>query len=188
MKKRAIGGMKKLSLSIFFLALFFRPALAGPQHPAAQVSAFSCLTTIFFSPRGGAAGALIKEIGGAQERIRIALYGLNNPEVVDALIAAKGRGVDVAIKLDNLQSAGKGQAAQISRLRRANIQARVSELSRLLHDKFMAVDGRRVWTGSYNWTVQAELRHRENIVLLDCPQAASIYEQEWNHIEIEKPR
>ena len=32
------------------------------------------------------------------------MYGLTHAAIVDALLAAKGRGVDVALKLDKLES------------------------------------------------------------------------------------
>lgn len=63
----------------------------------------------------------------------------------------------------------------------------VSNLSRLLHDKFAVIDGRQVITGSFNWTTQAENRHRENIVVLDCEDLARIYEEEWEEMEIRSP-
>jgi phosphatidylserine/phosphatidylglycerophosphate/cardiolipin synthase-like enzyme len=64
------------------------------------------------------------------------------------VIAAKEQGVDVALKLDKVQSAGKSQKAQIQRLLDAGIRTEVSQLSRLLHDKFMVVDGKKVWTAA----------------------------------------
>lgn len=166
------------------LILVFLLALA--EQPAILDSPFTCQTTVRFSPKGGVEELLVKEIGQAKARLRIAIYGLNNPKVVDALIAAGQRGVDVALKLDRVQSAGKNQQLQIERLRSAGIRVEVSQLSRLLHNKFMVVDGKRVWTGSYNWTTQAEERHHENVVLLDCPEAAELYEREWAVIEIGK--
>ena len=82
------------------------------------------------------------------------------------------------------KSAGKTQKAQIQRLLDGGIRTEVSQLSRLLHDKFMVVDGKKVWTGSYNCTVPAENRNRENALILDCPEAAELYEKEWVLIEI----
>ncbi len=52
-------------------------------------------------------------------------------------------------------------------------------MSRLLHDKFAAVDARWVITGSFNWTVPAETRNRDNVLVLDWPALAHLYEQEW---------
>jgi hypothetical protein len=43
------------------------------------------------------------------------MYGLTHSAIVDALVAARNRGVDVALKLDKLESAGKTQAVVITK-------------------------------------------------------------------------
>ena len=86
----------------------------------------------------------------------MAIYSITNRSIVDALVAAKSRGVDVALKLDKLESASKTQAAMITKLQAAGVPVEVSMLSRLLHHKFAVIDGRYVITGSFNWTVNAE--------------------------------
>jgi phosphatidylserine/phosphatidylglycerophosphate/cardiolipin synthase-like enzyme len=59
----------------------------------------------------------------------------------------------------------------------------VSTVSRSLHNKFAVIDGRRILTGSFNWTNSAEDRNRENLLVLDCEELARRYEQEWVEIE-----
>jgi len=59
-------------------------------------------------------------------------------------VAAKNRGVDVALKLDKLESAGKTQAAMIAKLEQAGILVEVSMQSRPLHHKF-AVNEQRAY-------------------------------------------
>jgi phosphatidylserine/phosphatidylglycerophosphate/cardiolipin synthase-like enzyme len=76
-----------------------------------------------------------------------------------ALVAAKKRGVDVALKLDKLESAGKMQAVMITKLQAASVPVEVSEESRLLHRKFAVIDERYVVTESYNWTESVERRN-----------------------------
>jgi phosphatidylserine/phosphatidylglycerophosphate/cardiolipin synthase-like enzyme len=53
------------------------------------------------------------------------MYGVTNTQIVDALLAAKRRGVDVALKLDKLESAGKTQAAMIAKLQAAGVPVEV---------------------------------------------------------------
>jgi len=54
----------------------------------------------------GAAPALIDVLDQAQTSIHAAMYGITNTRIVDALLAAKERGVDVALKTDKIESAG----------------------------------------------------------------------------------
>lgn len=180
-------------LSLVLISVLLAVSLVSPvsarhaEHP--QVPAppgVECRTMVRFSPHGGVAAVIASELGRATNRIRVALYGLNHPTLVASLIDAKDRGVSVALKLDKVQSSGEGQKAAIARLREAGISVEVSELSRLLHDKFAVIDGRRIITGSFNWTTQAEDRHRENLLVFDCEDLARLYEEEWSDIEIRK--
>ena len=100
------------------------------------------------------------------------MYGLTNAEIVDALLAAKRRGVDVALKLDKLESAGKTQAVMITKLQAAGVPVEVPTQVRHLHHRFAVIDGRYVITGSFNWTENAERRNRENLVILKAVQSA----------------
>jgi phosphatidylserine/phosphatidylglycerophosphate/cardiolipin synthase-like enzyme len=115
------------------------------------------------------------------------MYGLTHAAIVDALLAANLRGVDVALKTDKIESAGRTQSAMIAKLQAAGLPIEVSEQSRLLHHKFAVIDGRYIVTGSFNWTENAERRNRENMVVLDCPSLASDFSAEWDSIQRDKP-
>jgi phosphatidylserine/phosphatidylglycerophosphate/cardiolipin synthase-like enzyme len=178
--------MKRIGIFVFLLLLpiacCFVPSSAA-DHPPGLERPVACITVARFSPAGGIADVLIKAIGDAKKTVRLAMYALNNVKVVTALIAAKDRGVDIAGKFDKTQSAMSNQAAQIDRLKKAGIKADISSLSRLLHDKFIVIDTRWIFTGSYNFTDQAETKYRENSLQLECPEIAERYEQEWGLIE-----
>jgi hypothetical protein len=49
------------------------------------------------------------------------MYGLTDPDIVDAIIAARWRGDEIGIKLDKLQSAGQSQSAAIAQLQTEGI-------------------------------------------------------------------
>ena len=63
----------------------------------------------------------------------------------------------------------------------------ISTQSRLLHHKVGAVDGRWVVTGSFNWTISAESRNRENLVILDYPDLARSFNADWELIRPDQP-
>jgi phospholipase D len=141
------------------------------------------LVVVRFSPKGGAETLLIEELSAAKSKIRLAIYGLTNPRLVDAMVAAKKRKVDVSVKADRTQSGGPSQKVQIKRLKDGGVKVEISKLSRQLHDKFAVIDGRKVTTGSYNWTNNAELRNAENLVVMDCKDTAAAYEREWERLK-----
>jgi mitochondrial cardiolipin hydrolase len=53
-----------------------------------------------------------------------------------------------------------------------------------MHHKFVVIDGRLLVTGSFNWTRQAIMGNRENLIVTDLPELVSSYlsefEQLWN--------
>jgi hypothetical protein len=55
--------------------------------------------------------------------------------------AARRRGVDVALKTDKIESAGKTQAVMITNLQAASVPVEGSEQSRLLYHKFAVLTG-----------------------------------------------
>ena len=173
-------------LSFLFLAVP-SPALSGhAQHPV-PIDAVTCQTDVRYSPHGGAAAVVISTLDRAEQTVHVAIYGLTHSGIVDALIAAQGRGVEIVVKTDRLQSAGQAQSAAIARLEEAGVTVEVSNQSRQLHDKFAVIDGRWVVTGSFNWTTNAENRNRENLVILDCPDLAQNFEAEWELIRPDAP-
>src|SRR5215472_11479793 len=68
------------------------------------------------SVRAGAAPALINALDQARSSIRVAIYSITSRSIVDALVAAKRRGVDVAVKTDKSESEQRNQAAMIAQL------------------------------------------------------------------------
>jgi phosphatidylserine/phosphatidylglycerophosphate/cardiolipin synthase-like enzyme len=151
-------------------------------HPA--VSDVSCPVAVRFSPHGGAETAVTETLHHARVRVRAALYGLTSPAIERALMDLARAGVRVSLKTDRGRSAVKEQAAVLGRLRAAGVSVGVSRSGWLLHDKFAVVDSRWVITGSFNWTTSAERRNRENVLVLDCPDLAALFEAEWESIAL----
>ena len=166
--------------------------LAGPAaaehagHPAPPAES-ACPVIVRFSPHGGAEALVAATLREARERVRVAIYGLTSPVIETALGDLARAGVKVALKADRIQSAGKAQAALLGRLQAAGVVVEVSHVGRLLHDKFAVVDGRWVITGSFNWTISAEQRNRENVLVFDCPALAQAFDAEWESITPDRP-
>lgn len=52
-------------------------------------------------------------------------------------------------------------------------------ISGIMHDKFAIIDDKIVLTGSYNWTVSANLRNNENLVVIKDKPIEKLYENEF---------
>jgi phosphatidylserine/phosphatidylglycerophosphate/cardiolipin synthase-like enzyme len=179
---------KRLAALLLLAAILAAGTPARAEHARhGPVGEATCPTVVRFSPHGGAERLVVDTLRQARERVHAALYGLTSPAIEAALRDLARGGVRVAIKADRVQSTGKAQAALIERLRESGASVEVSQIGRLLHHKFAVVDGRWVITGSFNWTGSAEHRNRENVLVLDCPELARLFEAEWEIIAPDQP-
>ncbi|AQU87153.1 endonuclease [Komagataeibacter nataicola] len=135
-----------------------------------------------FSPEGSATELVLNVIRSAKSQIRMMAFFFSADNVVDALIKAKKRGVDVAIVLDEEGNKGKGNQMAIARVRDAGIQVRMDDVYAVQHDKVIITDGQNVETGSFNFTKGAQRKNSENaLVIWDDPTLAQAYLAHWQN-------
>ncbi|GAB4500187.1 MAG: phospholipase D-like domain-containing protein [Anaerolineales bacterium] len=140
------------------------------------------------NPTGSVEEKLISFINAAQTSVHIAGFEFNLTRVAEALIAAKGRGVDVKWMADDKNGTqydtepGRGQFALMAA---AGIEVRDDARSALMHNKFWVFDQQTVWTGSTNATVNGIYKQNNNVLVIHSPEVAFIYEREfqemWNN-------
>nr|WP_231973638.1 phospholipase D family protein [Variovorax sp. HW608] len=155
------------------------PASAPLDAPVAAPS-----IEVAFSPDAGAEALVLKAIAMARSSIRLAAYSFTSPPVVSALLAARRRGVDVAVVVDyknNLVEARSNAAREaLNLLANAGIPARTVSAYPIHHDKFIVVDGLHVETGSFNYTAAAAKRNSENVLVVwNDPALAGKYIAHW---------
>jgi phosphatidylserine/phosphatidylglycerophosphate/cardiolipin synthase-like enzyme len=131
---------------------------------------------------GTVPGELIGRIQAAQNTIHIAAFEFNLTAVAEALVAAHRRGVEVRWVTDDeygLEVDGEEGHGQFAMLERAGIQVKDDGRSALMHDKFWIFDGQTVWTGSMNATVNDSFRNNNNVLVIESPPLAALYEREF---------
>lgn len=168
-----------MMLQISCAGMVLVSALAAVSAFAAE--SFECRTSARFSSQGSVGKAVIEAISGAKERVTIALYGFDNAELGDALLKLAKKNVVVRVKVDSDRSARAKIVKLIEALKAGGVQVQTVAPQGRNHNKFAVIDGTRVVTGSYNWTLKAE-KNWENILILDCPELAKAYESEWEKI------
>ncbi|WP_126448049.1 phospholipase D family protein [Sulfuricystis multivorans] len=138
-----------------------------------------------FSPHEGAERLVLKVIDSARSEIRMMTYSLTSAQVVRALIAARHRGVDVAIVSDYKSNvaedkSGKARAA-LSALVNAGCRVRTISLYPIHHDKVIIVDRETVETGSFNYSDAAAGKNSENVMVIwRNTELAKGYLEHWN--------
>ena len=128
---------------------------------------------------------LIAQIESAQTSIHIASFEFDLEEVANALIAARGRGVEVQWVTDDEYGieADEDEGNHLfDQMEKAGIQVKDDQRGGLMHNKFWIFDGKLVWTGSTNITQNGTLLNNNNVILVDSREVAEIYEREFQEM------
>lgn len=131
------------------------------------------------------AGRLVEKINAAQTSIHIASFEFDLTPVAEALIAARQRGVDVRWVTDDehgLEADEEPGHGQFAMLQEAGIEVRSDSRSALMHNKFWIFDRETVWTGSTNITLSGVFKQNNNVLVIQSPQLAAIYENEFEEM------
>lgn len=133
-----------------------------------------------FSPDGDAERLVLKVINASTKSIRLAAYSFTSPKVVQALVHAKRRGVDVRIVADDSNPKSKSGSAALNLLTGADIEARLNAEYAIHHDKYIIADGKHVQTGSFNYSQAAAKSNSENVIVIwNNPELAQSYLRHW---------
>lgn len=133
-----------------------------------------------FSPEGTAEELVLKTIHAAEITVRLAAASFSSSKIVEELIAAKERGVDVKVIVDENRNKGKESLAALNRLVNSGIPTRIVSAYESLHDKYLISDNRHVQTGSFNYIDAAEKSHSDNVIVIWYnPDLAASYLKHW---------
>jgi phosphatidylserine/phosphatidylglycerophosphate/cardiolipin synthase-like enzyme len=148
-------------------------------HPAVPVSSLSsgAAVAVCFAPEEDCAAFADRAIGNAEREILVGAYGLTTGSgVVEALIHAKQRGIDVRLIADKTTPCERNSA--VGSLAAAGVPIWIDDQARIAHAKTMVIDGAITLTGSYNWT-RGAAANSENLNLISSPAVAAAYAAHW---------
>jgi phosphatidylserine/phosphatidylglycerophosphate/cardiolipin synthase-like enzyme len=127
---------------------------------------------------GGLDETIAADMLQAQRQVDVAAFDFDAEPMVNALVELENRGVVVRVVTDE----DNGSLSSINRLRRNGISVIEDKRSALMHDKFVVIDGRYVWTGSMNFTTNGVYCNNNNIVRFDSPELAANYTAELSEM------
>ena len=103
---------------------------------------------------------------------------MTNDKFKEALIDAYNRGLDVKVMVDDSHKSDEDIVA----LKDAGIEVFDDEKSALMHNKFLIVDKKVVWSGSTNYTYYAFYRNYENAVRIESSEVALFYKKQFDEL------
>lgn len=124
---------------------------------------------------------VVRWLDQAHSEVQIATTRIRLVPVLDAVVRAAQRGVQLQILISQDDFADLGRRARWL-MAHPNIQLRVkfynlkvsNYMSYQMHNKFMIIDRAAVLTGSFNWSESSENKHIENLVEMTGAAGAEV--------------
>lgn len=122
-------------------------------------------TSVYFSPMSKAiSNNIIPLIRNAKTYIYIPAFYLTHPDLIEELISARQRGIEIKIIVD--ETSVNGDYVDIDKLKQHNIEVKVENWVGKMHMKSIIIDNNVLVIGSMNFTKQGERRNDENILII----------------------
>jgi len=146
------------------------------------VSAEDIKIGALFSPEDSCGLAIQKYISEAQDYVFVAMYYFTLRRLAQELVNAHKRGVKVRVFLDSKQRVEKYAKGRFLEQKGIEVKYRGDDTSGYMHSKFCVIDDRIVITGSFNWTVSADLKNDENLVIIESTDVAKSYRNYFDRL------
>ena len=159
-------------------------ATVTPTAPAVTVTRVPSSLQIFVEPDAGST-PIINAIKSAKKSIWMTMYLLTERDTIDALKAARARGVDVRVMLEaQPYGNGSGNDQAMADLKAAKVTVTTSNPAYLLtHQKTIIVDDHTAYILTLNLTHSAMIFNREYGIIDanpdDVAEIAAVFQADW---------
>jgi phosphatidylserine/phosphatidylglycerophosphate/cardiolipin synthase-like enzyme len=157
----------------------------GPASPAdtpqPHVTLNGTLIENYFSPDDGVAARIIARLQEAEHSIRFKAFSFTREDMANVLLERAAAGVLVQGVFETRQIAAGGNQAWLL-LTAGGLDVRQDGNRYNLHSKVFVIDEAIVVTGSYNFSVNAEQRNDENVLIIHNRDIAQAYLNEWQRV------
>ena len=123
---------------------------------------------------------LVEVIDRAEVSLDACVYGFSKDNVIDAVIRAHYRGMNVRV-VGDARHFGYGEDGYRA-MQEHRIPMQVGNQFHIMHNKFFVVDGRFTFVGTGNITTTGFTKNDNNWILLDSEQIAEDFGAEFNQM------
>ena len=148
--------------------------------PFPHVRAGGVPIEVYFAPEDGVAKYVLQRLESAKRSIHFMTFSYTSSAIADAMVAQAQAGLPVHGVFESQNAGGTGSA--FSRVRQGGVDVLEDGNCYILHHKVIIIDARTVITGSYNFTNSAEKDNDENLVIVDDPELARTYLDEFERV------
>src|SRR4030042_4588723 len=166
--------MRKVVFILFFSLWILQESLAIAE-----------IETIF-SPEGSIKESLLKEVDSTTSTLELAIHEITSFDLAQAIVKAKQRGVKVRIMADSKQA--KAKSSRITFLIKQGISVKVlgGKEKGVMNHRFTILDGKKVLTGSFDWSETSEKWNYENVLIIRDSEVVASYQREFDRLWREK--
>lgn len=133
--------------------------------------------SVCFTPNKQCQTNIVDAINSATKSIYVQAYSFTDKDIASALARAALHKVVVKVILDKSNRNDNRSAKEI--IIDSHIPLRFDAPNGIAHNKIIIIDGNKVITGSYNYSAAAYKRNTENVLIINDPQLADKYTQNW---------
>ncbi len=109
---------------------------------------------------------LIEMVQSAQSSLYLVMFNLTHPILIEEIIKAYKRDLDVKVIVDFQSS--KGCASKfIEKMKKAGVCVQINNGPQLMHHKYLYIDNKTLITGSTNWTKAAFKRNKDCLLIVN---------------------
>lgn len=139
-----------------------------------------------FSPEGSIKESLLKEVDSTTSTLELAIHDVTSFDLAQAIVKAKQRGVKVRIIADSIQA--KAKSSRITFLIKQGIPVKVlgGKGKGVMNHRFAIFDGKKVLTGSFDWSEGSEKWNYENVLIIRDSEVMASYQREFDRLWREK--
>jgi phosphatidylserine/phosphatidylglycerophosphate/cardiolipin synthase-like enzyme len=135
----------------------------------------------YFSSTHNISEIITTQILKARDSILLAMYTLTDRDLIDALKQKRQNGIDILSIFDETQLTKYSNI--IFELNNSEIVFKtIGKKTSRMHHKFLVIDKHTVISGSFNWTLQANISNLENIIVVEDESIAKKYTGEFDRI------
>lgn len=165
------------------LTLLLAITCARTAHAACPDASRASTPQTSFGPEQQPEALIVETVQSARDTLHLAAFAFSSPRVVEALVAAAKRGVQVKVVVDHKHNVAE-DPKQIGRkalaaLVAAGVAVHTNDRYRIHHDKFIIIDACHVQTGSWNYADSARQNSENVVVLWNSPDVARDYLAHW---------
>ncbi len=135
---------------------------------------------VLFAPEDKPVQHILPYLQTARQSIQFMAFSFTQPDMGNAMLERIKKGVTVAGVFESVGS--DSPYSEMMKLHCAGARIRRDGNPTFLHHKVIVVDERIVITGSLNFSDSANQKNNENVLIIDHPQIAQHYLQEFQRL------